>query len=182
MTAAGGGVRAPAPRRGRRASGPLGAWRWAAGIVLVTAAAGSAAVIAFPALLRNNGAAVESTTPASDAAAAQRVPQPAAVVVGTVAGGIEVVLTGVPGGVRLHVEAAAVNDVTVAITGEGTPRFNATAGRVAADLGGTAGDVRVVLPEDLVHANIAVNGNVLVRVANGRITPEAATIDGILVR
>jgi hypothetical protein len=165
-----------------RGARSLGAWRWAAGIVLVTAAAGSAAVIAFPALLRNDGAAVESTTTAGEAAAVQRVPQPAAVVVGTVAGGIEVVLTGVPEGVHLRVEAAVVNDVAVAITGEGTPRFNATAGRVVADLGGTAGDVHIVLPADLVRGSITVNGNVLVRIADGRITPEVATSDGILVR
>jgi hypothetical protein len=177
-----GAVRAPAQRGVHRGAGSLGAWRWAAGIVLVTAAAGSAAVIAFPALLRNDGAAVESTTTASEAAAVQRVPQPAAVVVGTVAGGIEVVLTGVPGGVRLRVEPAVVDDVGVAITGEGTPRFNATAGRVVADLGGTAGDVHIVLPADLVRGSITVNGNVVVRIADGRITPEVATSDGILVR
>jgi anti-sigma factor ChrR (cupin superfamily) len=169
-----------APRPAPRRTAPP-AWRWAAGIVLVTAAAGSAAVIAFPELLRDTAgqtaapAAAPPTVVESRALAAAR----GAVHVAMVDGRVDIELSGVAPGTQLRVELVAGSDAGIEVAGAETTRFQARDGRIDADLGGRVATVTVTLPRDVRSAVISANGSVAVRATDGQVTPSEAAAGGV---
>lgn len=172
-------ARQASPVRRRTADSTAQSWRWAAGFVLVFAAAASAAVFGLPALPWSGTSVLPPSTPANggeeiDAA-------PAAVIVRPAGGRMEVVLSNAGAGSWLRVSFEDRSDVRVTVGGVATPDFFARDGRVTVDLSGAEAFVTVTLPNDLSGAELRVEARVLVRVRDGRVDPSEALAGGVSV-
>lgn len=148
---------------------PQHALRWAAGILLTTAAASAAAIAALDMWPRT--ATVEPAPTAGTAATEQGV---ATVIALPADGALAVALDNAGAGARLHIEVNDDGDASVAVAGTDAPRFTASAGRVDVVLGSGTSMVRVTVPRTLNRAEVTLDGNVVATISSGTVVPAAA--------
>ncbi|HLU25930.1 MAG TPA: zf-HC2 domain-containing protein [Longimicrobiales bacterium] len=157
-----------------RAPGVAVAWRWAAAILLVTAAAGSAAIVAFPILRGGGGQPGEALTAVDESVASG-----AGVVVRPLNGVMDIAVRSAPAGSRLVVELTDERDVRVDVSGAAAPRFEARDGSVVVDLADRSAVLRVSLPRSLAAGTVRVDDVVVARSEGDRVVPEEALEAGI---
>jgi hypothetical protein len=151
------------------------AFRWAAGIVLVSVAGAAAAIIGQ----RMQAQPEEPVVPT--ATSPQVAPTIAALTVTPREGMLHVAVTGAGAGSRLYVTVEAGAIGRVAIEGADSPRFTAVDGRVDIDLRAEPATVRVTLPVTLREAIVTAAGATLVTVRRDSVSPAAASTAGILL-
>lgn len=151
-------VPAPVPSRPQPT-----AWRWAAGLILLSGVA--AAAIVTPALIRRVST---DDAPAADAPPVPVQPESGgAVAVAPVDGSVDVALSNVANGTRVEIAFHARTDVSVDVSG--APGFVARDGHIGVDLRGERTILRVSLPGDLRSGRILVEGQPAAVIEQGRI-------------
>jgi hypothetical protein len=161
---------APTPRRA------WSAFRWAAGIVLVSIAGVSAAIVGYRMQAEQRS---ELIAPAS--ADAQVEPGVASLVMTPRAGVLRVALSGAGAGSRVYVTLADGVAARITVEGAGSPRFTAVTGRIDIDLGADVVTVHVTLPDTLRETIVMAAGVALVTVRQDSVSPAAAATTGILL-
>jgi hypothetical protein len=168
-------LRREGPRAAPTPSPASSAFRWAAGIVLVSVAGAAAAIIGQRMQAQPELPIVPTAT------STQVDPTVAALAVTPRDGMLHVALTGAGAGSRLYVTVEAGAIGRVAIEGAESPRFTAKDGRVDIDLRAEPATVRVTLPLTLREAIVTAAGATLVTVRRDSVSPAAASTTGILL-
>jgi anti-sigma factor RsiW len=161
---------APTPSRGG------GAFRWAAGIVLVSVAGVSAAIVGYRMQAERQA---ELIAPSS--ADAQVEPGVASLVMTPRDGMLRVALSDAGAGSRVYVTLADGVAASVAVEGAESPRFTAVTGRVDVDLGADVATVHVTLPATLRETIVTAAGVVLVTIRQDSVSPAAAATTGMVL-
>ena len=166
------------PRRRRAAyGGGVRMLRRAALFLLATAAAASAAVLVDRAM---QSLSTERT--AAPAVQAPTAPVETAVSVAPTGGRVEVALSGVAVGTRVRVVVEDREDARVVIQGATAPHFTAAAGRVAVQLSdASAVEVQILVPLGLASGRVTADGETIIDIDAGAVTPAAALGEGVLI-
>jgi anti-sigma factor RsiW len=167
-------LRLDGPRAAPTASRASSAFRWAAGIVLVSVAGVSAAIVGY-----RMQAEPESELIAPAPADAQVEPGVASLVMTPRDGMLRVALSGAGAGSRVYVTLADGEAARIAVEGAESPRFTAATGRVDVDLGADVAMVRVTLPATLRETIVTAAGVALVTIRQDSISPATAATTGI---
>lgn len=163
------------PRAAPTQSRASSAFRWAAGIVMVSVAGVSAAIVGYRMQAEPQ---IEPVAPA--AADAQVEPRVASLVMTPYDGMLRVALSGAGAGTRVYVTLVDGAAARIAVEGAESPRFTAVPGRVDVDLGADIATVRVTLPSTLRETIVTAAGAALVTIRQNSVSPAAAATTGIL--